>query len=254
MPLGKSVKFSARFDRNEVGEDQLLVLENRMASISPVTGALSAPPAAALSTTTGALATTQATQNTAAQATAIASLTNTKTQPLNLVYDALSTAGLASALDDKIPPTTVQASGAFSIFMDQLLTALAAQQAETTQTEAATAAATAATTATAAATAATTATAAFTRNEASVAANSALESNVQALANQAEVANTGTSAATTAAEATNTLLPLQQSFDQFIASLGGTPTTAGLPTFLGALANNLHAVPSPLGNIVDSAT
>jgi hypothetical protein len=182
-----------------------------------------------------------------------------------LVYDALASAGLDSALDEILfAPPTVQASGAFSNFMDQLFAAIAAQQAETAQKEAveakvtrsaATIAAAQPTAATeAATTTAAVAAAAFASNTASAVPNSALESNVQALANQAQAAYTATSNTAIATESTNALLPLQQSLDEFIASAGGTTSTAALPTFLEALATNLHTVPSPLGNLVDSST
>jgi hypothetical protein len=73
---------------------------------------------------------------------------------------------------------------------------------------------------------------------------------VQALATQVQAA---TSTGTTDAAA-GTLGPLQQSFDQFVASAGGAATAATLPTFLQTLANNLHSVQSPLGNLVNAET
>jgi hypothetical protein len=218
-----------------------------MASINPINDALNAPATAPLvlppqnyadSTTT-----LSATPSAAANATPLTDAATT--QPLNLVYDALATAGLDSALDEALfAPPTVQASGAFSNFMDQLFAAIAAQQAATAEAEAVQAKG-ARGAATAAATTTPAAAAAFASNAASAAVNSTLESNVQALATQAQAAYTGT-------ESSTALSTLQQSFDDFIASAGGTTSTAALPTFLDALATNLHTVPTPLGNLVDS--
>jgi hypothetical protein len=235
-----------------------------MAPISPINDALNAPSTAPLVLPPQNYAVSTPTLSTTSSAAAGATpLTDAATtQPLNLVYDALANAGLDSALDETLfAPPTVQASGAFANFMDQLFAAIAAQQAATEQAEAvqakaargaATAAAAAAqpteataTVEAAATTPAATAAAAFASNTASAAPNSALESNVQALANQAQAAYTAT-------ESTSALLPLQQSFDEFIASAGGTTSTAALPNFLDALATNLHTVPTPLGNLVDS--
>jgi hypothetical protein len=233
-----------------------------MASISPITDAISAPPSTSLvlppsNQASGSLATAQTEQTPASSAATAAGQTQTTTlsasstgsvdqttvQSLDLVFDALATAGLDTAIDQTLlTPPTAQASGTFSIFMDQLLTAIAAQQAASAQAQAAAAATANSLTAAAA-------TAEFAGNAASATANSALEGNVQELANQSQAANTST--ATTAAS-TNTLTPLQQSFDEFVASAGGSSTAASLPTFLQALATNLHTVPSPLGNLVNS--
>jgi hypothetical protein len=218
-----------------------------MASISPISDALSAASTAPLVLPPSNNANSTPTLNATASAATTATPDTTTTQPLNLVYDALATAGLDSALDETLfAPPTVQASGAFANFTDQLFAAIAAQQAETAAAQSATATEAATTTAAAAA---------FASNTASIAPNSALESNVQALATQAQAAYTGTSnTAATATESNNALLPLQQSFDDLIASAGGATSAAALPTFLEALANNLHTVPSPLGNLVDSST
>ena len=187
-----------------------------MASISPITDAISAPPNTALVLppsggyqASGSSATAQTeqtaesgsanaatfagqTQTTNPSASNAGSLDNTSAQPLDLVFDALATAELDTAIDQTLlSPPTAQASGTFSTFMDQLF-AIAAQQAASQQAQAA-----AATTADAQTAAA--ATAEFARNASSATANSALEGNVQQLANQAQAANAGDSTVSTPA-------------------------------------------------------
>ena len=231
-----------------------------MTSVYPITSAVNAPVGAPLvvppqTAAAQALATTEAAQ--VAQAAA-ASETVTTTKPFDLVFDSLAE---DSAFDETIlTSTAVQGTGAYSVFVGELFAALAAQQNQATQTaEHANAATNAAaiaaqatpTTASPAASAAA-ATAEFASNAASLTPNSVLESNVQALAHQVTAANSATSASTAAAA--DTLTPLQQSFEQFIQSAGVTANANSLPTFLQNLANNLHTVPSPLGNLVDSVT
>jgi hypothetical protein len=238
-----------------------------MASVNPISSAVNAPatPPLVLPPRTDTEVATAVAQNavaTAANATqaaaARAAATATTTQPLDLVFDSLA---LDSAFDETLfTSTAVEGTGAYSVFIGELFAALAAQQTQATQTAEQANAATTAATATATAaqpTAATTppaaaATAEFASNAPSLTPNSLLESNVQALANQVQSANSGTSASTTAAAAT--LSPLQQSFEQFIESAGAAANANSLPTFLQTLANNLHSVPSPLGNLVDSVT
>jgi len=200
------------------------------------------------------LATTAAAQ--AAQA-AVAAETITTTQPFDLVFDSLAE---DSAFDETVlTSTAVQGTGAYSAFIGELFSALAAQQNQATQAAeqanpasngAAVAAVQSTPTTAQPAAAAAAATAEFASNAASLTPNSVLESNVQSLADQVTAANSGTSAATAAAA--DTLSPLLQSFEQFIQSAVATPSATSLPTFLQALANNLHTVPSPLGNLVDS--
>ena len=53
----------------------------------------------------------------------------------------------------------------------------------------------------------------------------------------------------------HTLSPLQESFDQFLSDAGGTATGhAGLGSFLGALATQLHTARTPRGNLVNAQT
>jgi hypothetical protein len=214
-----------------------------MASIAPITAVLTGPAAptntvaAAQPPETAPTPATNAAE--AAQAAAQASA-----QPPDLIFDALA---LDSAFDETLfTSTAVEGTGAYSAFMGELFAALAAQQTAQEQAAAqANPAPTAANTAPAqaAATAQPAAAAAeFASNAPSVTPNSTLESNVQALANQVQAADSGA------------LSPLQQSFEEFIASAGGSATAASLPNFLQTLANNLHTVPSPLGNLVNSQT
>jgi hypothetical protein len=228
-----------------------------MASIAPITDALNAPAAAVPpNPTAAAQAAQQAAQANTTEAGQIAAQTAaaTATQPIDLVFDALA---LDSSYDETLfTSTAVEGTGAYSVFMGELFAALAAQQTAqaqaTAQANPATAPATTTTTATAAppstATQPAAAAAEFASNAATAAPNSALESDVQALASQVQAASTGT----TDTAAAGTLAPLQQSFDDLVASTGGAATAASLPTFLQTLANNLHTVQSPLGNIVNA--
>jgi hypothetical protein len=231
-----------------------------MASVYPITSAVNAPLTAPLvvppqSSAQAAVASAQAAAaGQGAQTAQTAAATTTTTQPFDLVFDSLA---LDSAFDETIlTSTAVQGTGAYSVFMGELFAALAAQQTEAARANAATTPAAAATQATPAAdapaTIAAAATAEFASNASSLTPNSALESSVQALAGQVQAANAATDRAAT--PAADTLSPLQQSFEQFVASAGATAGADSLPSFLQALAVNLHTVPSPLGNLVDSVT
>jgi trimeric autotransporter adhesin len=226
-----------------------------MASIAPITDALNAPAAAVPpNPTAAAQAAQQAAQANTTEAGQIAAQTAaaTATQPIDLVFDALA---LDSSYDETLfTSTAVEGTGAYSVFMGELFAALAAQQTAQAQATAQANPATAPATTTATAAPPSTATqpaaaaAEFASNAATAAPNSALESDVQALASQVQAASTGT----TDTAAAGTLAPLQQSFDDLVASTGGAATAASLPTFLQTLANNLHSVQSPLGNIVNA--
>jgi hypothetical protein len=204
----------------------------------------------ATTASTQAQSAAQSSTSTAATATPATAATP---QPLGLVFGALATAGLEASIDQTIlTPPTAQSAGAFSIFMDQLFAAIAAQQTAIAQAKAAQANASGGAQASGAQP--TTATAAFASNAAAATPNSALEGSVQALANQVQLNADANATQSNAVGTGSALAPLQQSFDQLIATSGGTTSTAGLPTFLQAFANNLHAVPTPLGNLVNAQT
>jgi hypothetical protein len=199
----------------------------------------------------GTTAAAQTTSTNTPQAQTAPQAAATTTEPMDLLFDALA---LDSAYDETLfTSTAVEGTGAYSVFMGELFAALSAQQTgqaqAAAQANAATAPATTTTTTPAQPTTTTqpaAAAAEFASNAISATPNSALESDVQALA---QAASTGTTDA-----AASTLGPLQQSFDQFVASAGGAATAASLPTFLQTLANNLHSVQSPLGNLVNAQT
>jgi hypothetical protein len=240
-----------------------------MAAVSPISDVLSAPylsplvlppsgntTALELTPTTNGqgvdstqASTSAATTNATDGATGSSSVSN---QPLNVVLDALTTAGLDSAINQEIlGPSVGQPTGTLSTFIEELFTAITAQTVANQQsikTADGTQATVASQTPAAAAVAS-----AFAATAAAVAPNSALETQVQSLAQtvNAQAANPATATDADAATVA-TLAPLQESFDQLTAAAGGTASTANLGGFLDALAQNLHVVPSPLGNIVDS--
>jgi hypothetical protein len=239
-----------------------------MAAVSPINDVLSAPSSNSLvlppSSNRLALASTatvdgqpataaQPTSLSTATATGASPLSSVTNQPLAAVLDALTTAGVDGAINQEILASSLgQATGTFSTFVGELFSALAAQ---TSATElSAQQAATQQVTPTVAQTPASLAATAFAATALSLAPHSALESEVQNLAQAVSAQSVDPAQVTDAtASSSASLAPLQQSFEQLVANANGTANSASLGGFLEALAGNLHAAPSPLGNIVDSS-
>jgi hypothetical protein len=254
-----------------------------MAAVSPISDVLSTPytsplvlspsgnqsslelPATAASQSVdttqaaSAIASSAAASTTAASGAAVA--TAATTQPL-VVLEALANAGLDTAINQEIlAPSAGLPAGTFSTFIGELFTAITAQTQAAEQTSKTEAAQNAAAQSAAAQSAQTTQQTqaaaavanAFAATALAAAPNSALEAQVQSLAQtvNAQAANSDSVTAASASPAT-TLAPLQESFDQLVAGANGTSSTANLGGFLDSLAQNLHAAPTPLGNIVDS--
>jgi hypothetical protein len=238
-----------------------------MSAVSPISDVLNAPystplvlppsgDSSALELTATTTATTPAVDAAAAAPLAASDsspLNGVTAQPLGVVLDALASAGVDSAINQELLTAPIgQQTGTLSTFIEELFTALAAQSTTADQNVQSAATPATAYAINAQAQAASVASA-FAATAQSATPNSALENDVQNLA-QAVNAQSVNPALTTDADAgiVGTLAPLQQSFDQLAATGTGGSGTATLGGFLDALAENLHGVQSPLGNVVDS--